>query len=244
MKLRYSLIILAASTAFAPAASIAINFAENTNQAFTGGVNIGPTGINSSNWNSTINRDSGSLEAGTKNNLIDDTGTATIASVTWSSSNVWYNADGTTNDVRKLAVGYLDDGGSGVSITLTDIPYAQYIVYGLLSSDQGDDPNTYTTRDFQVNGLDVLGGTATAYKGVAASWGATGNDWNPLTTTSVGNYWTSTVQTSSTLTVTGLPRSGDERGSISGLIIQQVPEPSSAALLGLAGLALILRRRK
>jgi hypothetical protein len=36
----------------------------------------------------------------------------------------------------------------------------------------------------------------------------------------------------------------DNAGGTSGLIVNPVPEPSSAALLGLGGLALILRRRK
>ena len=51
MKLQHTLMALAASTAFSHAVSIAINFAENdANQGFAGGANIGPTGINSSNW--------------------------------------------------------------------------------------------------------------------------------------------------------------------------------------------------
>jgi len=37
---------------------------------------------------------------------------------------------------------------------------------------------------------------------------------------------------------------GGNRASVSGFLITTVPEPSSAALLGLGGLALILRRRK
>jgi len=37
---------------------------------------------------------------------------------------------------------------------------------------------------------------------------------------------------------------GGNRASVSGFKIETVPEPSSAALLGLGGIALILRRRK
>ncbi len=244
----YAAATIAALTASASAASIGINFAENANQAFAGGAtfNIGLSSTNSSNWNNTIDRDSGTLASGSMDDLVDDSGTATTADLVWSSSNVWYNSDGINNDSRKLAVGYLDDGGSGVSITVSDIPFSNYVVYGLLASDHGGG-DTYTTQDFTVNGTDVLGGTATAYKGVAASWGATQNDWTPLTTSTTGNYWTSPTLTSSSVTIAAPARSGNARGSITGLVIHEVaaiPEPSTTALLGLGGLALILRRRK
>jgi hypothetical protein len=67
-------------------------------------------------------------------------------------------------------------------------------------------------------------------------------------TTSSTNYLiTGTVTVtdgSLELAVVGDNASGDARPILSGLIISQVPEPSTTALLGLGGLALILRRRK
>jgi hypothetical protein len=55
------------------------------------------------------------------------------------------------------------------------------------------------------------------------------------------------VVTSGTLSLSvdeGTVAGGDNRPVVSGLIISQIPEPSTTALLGLGGLALILRRRK
>lgn len=46
-----------------------------------------------------------------------------------------------------------------------------------------------------------------------------------------------------TLTITGQPRSGSARGSISGFVITAVPEPSSI-LLGFLGVPLLLRRKR
>ncbi|MBI9019512.1 MAG: hypothetical protein JEZ07_19860 [Phycisphaerae bacterium] len=114
----------------AQAASIAVNFAENAaNQVFAGGQEIGPTNLDSALWNSTIDMDSGTLAAGTKANLQEDSGDPTTADVSWSSANVWHNGDGTGSDQAKLAVGYLDDGGSGNGFTVTEIPYTIYNAY-------------------------------------------------------------------------------------------------------------------
>lgn len=130
----------------AAAQSISLNFSENAgNQHFTGGQLIGPLLTDSANWNNT-NDYGGALAAGTMTGLKDEAGVATAASVTWSSSNVWYNADGVGDDEHKMSVGYLDDGAPGVSVTFSNIPYTNYRVYGLLGSDQGNTYNIPTTH--------------------------------------------------------------------------------------------------
>jgi hypothetical protein len=225
----------------AHAGIIAYNFSENPgNQVLDAITPKGPTGT--AIWNDSNVRDSGTLEAGTEANLVDDSGINTGASITWAAANMWYNGSGTGSEDAKVAVGYLDDGPPPVSVTVSDIPYAEYTVYGIVGSDQGWN-STYTTLDFDVNGTWALGGgsatTATAHGDLVSSGGA----WIELTTSQIGNYWKVDNVTGSTLTITGQPRNGAERGSLAAIVIQQVPEPSTG-LLGLLGLGALLFRRR
>ena len=242
-------VIFLSMGAAAQAEVISIDFNNTTNPDWVVTGNAGPLG--SSNWNSTSS-DSGGPQA-----LVDDSGNATTASVTWSSSNTWTNGDNQATQDRRLAHAYLDDGGTGVGITVNNIPYEEFVVYGLLATDQSHP--TYTTVDFQINGTtwilgEIINGngavaaTATAYAGV----NDTGGGWLEITgdgtgtQTGTGNYWTTQVLSGTTLTVDGQLRSGSSRGSITALIIQEVPEPSSFALFGIAfviGTYVIRRRR-
>ncbi len=245
------------------AQSISLNFSENVgNQQFTGGEMIGPLATDSATWNNT-NDYGGALEAGTMTNLVDDSGVDTGASVTWESSNVWWNSDGTGDDEHRMAVGYLDDGetadppvGQGVQITFEKFPYDAYRVYGLLASDTGGayDPATgdgglYDARNVQVNGEWVFGGDETtaapAYSSIESSLALGGGFWTQADGVTRGNYW-AIDSTGSTLTIDSLARSGDVRGSITGVIIQPIPEPSTLILtvVGLLGLVQYGRRRR
>jgi hypothetical protein len=259
MKLGNSLLALCLTlTLPAGAAVIGVNFSENNaNQGWLATTSsVGPLGTSSAYFNNTnnptggpANSHTGTLASGTLGDLVDDSGAAVSGmTVTFNSSNPWYTASGTATNQAILDAGYLDDGGSGVSITVNNIPYAQYNIYILLGSDQGAG-STYTTRDFKVNGTWILDGgtgvtsssTATAYK----FFGAGGsNPYAAATTLQTGHYLLAQVQTGSTLTIEGVTRNGAERGTISGFIIQEVPEPASAALGGLGLLALMIRRTR
>ena len=211
---------------------ISLNFSENSNnQIFDGGQLIGPLQTDSANWNITDVRDSGTLAAGTKSNLIDDWGINIGVSVTWESSVVYWNHDGTADDEHKMSVGYIDDGGDGINIVFENIPYARYRVYGLIATDQNQGaagatpPNSFPARNFQVNGQWVFGGdestTARAYGTITNNYDAHGEYWTEIVPGEVvGNYWT--FETSgSTLTIQGLTRNGEQRGTLTAVIIEQ-----------------------
>ncbi|NWK55014.1 PEP-CTERM sorting domain-containing protein [Verrucomicrobiaceae bacterium N1E253] len=252
MKTKYSLLtatLAAGLCATASAAAIAVNFSENSsNQSWTSSENIGILSILTDNFNSTnnptggpANTHTGNLGTGTLTNLVDSNGVAVVGStLTWSSSGPYYNGAGTGSNEARLNVGYLDDGGGGINIELTNVPYTQYNVYIQLSSDQGQ-PGGYTSMGFDVNGNgfgpDVLGYNYLGSDGANTSY-------TEATPSVRGNYILVTGQTASTLTIQGQQRDSARRGSIGAIYIEQVPEPSAAALLGLGGLALILRRRK
>ncbi len=205
---------------------ISVNFIEDDgDQGFAGGQLIGPLETDSSNWNNTINRDSGTLATGTMADMKDDTGTPTTADISWASKNVWSQGDGTTDDEHKISVGYLDDGDGGPLVTVSNIPYASYRVYGLFSSGQAEH-DAMEGKDFDVNGTWAYGDTAaldTAVNGtITGNHTRNGEFWTEIVPGSiVGNYWT--VETSgSTLVVDGQERTSAVRGSLAGIIIEEV----------------------
>ncbi len=200
-------------------ARILVNFERNANEAFTGGQEIGPTRDSSTNWNSVV------TASGSSSDLINNIGDVTTAGITWSSANTWNNEDSTSSDDGRLSRGYLDDGGSGVTVTLSGIPYANYRVYGLFASDQNGG-GSCGVANANVNGSWVLGGgsgtTASAWGSVSANTGANGESWTEIDPGGAqGNYWT--IETSgSVCTINIASRSGSNRGSLTGVIIEEI----------------------
>ena len=203
--------------------TISVNLVQGNNQTFAGNSEIGPLVTSSLTWNSTAG--SPVLKSGTKSNLVDRFGFDTGASVLWKSANTYYNGrDGVGDDEHKLAVGYLDDGSGGCSVTFSNIPYANYKVYGLLSSDEVKDA-PYTTLDFMINGgVWARGGVAAqstlAYGNINLNNATNGTWWTETTSSTTGNYWT-VEAIGSTLTIDGLQRAGAARGSLAGVVIEE-----------------------
>lgn len=217
---------------------ISLNFVKNSDETFVGGENIGPLATSSANWNSVVNRSSGSETSGSMLDLKDDDGNATTADVTWQAAVCYYTSAVYTNDQQRLTRGYLDDGnigdGLGLSIVVSNIPYAQYRVYGLLASDKSDGGAAYTTRDFQLNGsVWVFGGLTpaqiSAYGNVTANFANKGSYWSEIGGGVIGNYWTQ-VASGPTLVVRGSLVNGIVRGSLAAVIIQQINVPRTISI--------------
>lgn len=231
---------LAAMTVASSAATISVNFNETTtgthaNQQIEATTAAGLTGFVAQNWNNVGG--SGS----TVNSLVQDvagTASTSSASVTWSSNGVWGDGNANTDATAgvgdaQVARGYLDDGGSGVNFDVTGISYASYTVVLYYSGDQ----NGGSWIDATVNGT-TSGPVGAKRRYVNPNWDATN------TVVFTGLSGDLSVDIAAT---TGNGAGGTARGSLGGFQIIEttaVPEPSSTALLGLGGLALILRRRK
>lgn len=238
-------IALFSSVAYAIAISVDFNNTTNSSWVLSPAVIAGPLGT--ANWNST------STASGSGKALVDNSGKATGATLTWSSSTVWGNGDGNASPDRILLNRYLDDGSGGIRITVSNVPYSMYDVYLIFASDQNGNNSTYTTRDFAVNGTWVLGtlingnGAAAATATAFGDWDKASSQWVQLTgsgtgsQTRIGNYAMYRT-TGSTLTISGQQYSSVQRGSLAGFMI--VPEPGTLVLSGGGLLALFLRRRR
>ena len=219
------LAVIAATVGVASAATISVNFTEgNDYEQIDAATGAGIGGL--THWNNV------SGNSGTQGSLMDSTGAATALSITWSSRNTWRDDEATAdaqNDIgnAQLVRGYLDDGGDHVSISVTGMT-TPYDVTLYLST---DNDTGQQFRPFTING--VLYQAQGSYAGYGS-----GFTWGP------NNSMTIKGETGD-LSITGLGNSGG-RGTVAGVQITTaaVPEPSSVALLGLGGLALILRRRK
>lgn len=205
--------------------AILINFGDGGSQTLAGSELIGPTGANSSNWNDT------SGNSGSQSALIDNAGVNTGAAVQWTSTSTGSNNDGTADDQHRMAVGYLSDQ-TPVQVTLTDIPYASYRVYGLFTSDQNQaTTGSCNVVNFNVNGTLALGGTPLT---TAAAWGTitsnkanNGSFWTRIVPGSVqGNYWT-VDSTGATCSIAGAAMNGTNRGSLTAVIIQDTTPPTN-----------------
>ncbi|MCW1887432.1 PEP-CTERM sorting domain-containing protein [Luteolibacter flavescens] len=241
-----------AGTPAADAASVAYNFSEtnsNPSQSLDTTTPKGPLG--SSIWNDSYVTTTGGVATGTETNLVDNTGANTGMSISWTSKETWFGDGGGTTQDQRIVLGYLDDGDQGganpgVFVTLSNISYSLYNVYLILASDAGTN-TTYTSQDFLLNGSTwIFGGasatTATAFASMEST-SANGTWTRAIAGVQTGNYALATNLSGSTLTIDGLIGAGGARGSLAGIIIEQVPEPS-AALLAAAGGMLLFRRRR
>ncbi|MEG3024388.1 MAG: hypothetical protein RR888_09995, partial [Akkermansia sp.] len=188
---------------FATGESISINFGSNSGSIGTTQT-AGAISVTGDHWNQFV----ASTEA-TGQSLKDNSGTSTDLKLTWSSKNIWQSGNGTTGDA-KLLTGYLDDGGSGVNISVSDIDYLTYGVYIYCNTDTPDVGFSSKT----VNGLSYTGSGTTTTQG-SGKWGSTGNHDTIVLGT---NALYVEGQSSSHLTINS-EGDGGNRGCISGIQI-------------------------
>ncbi len=219
------------SVSAAGAANLAINFGADEPPG-VGSTVDGPAGIyGTAVWNNTTGA------AGIAAGLLDGDGTATAASVEWSSPNTWSstgrgeeNNTAPVGEDRDLMTGYLDSTAaltptvsvavSGLSGLFTDYNVIVYIKGGIVG--RGGD---YTIGDQTQAHLDIGPFTGTFVEGAEGDYlvfpGISGDSF--------------------TLTSTGV----NFRAPINGIEIAPVPEPATwaLALLGMGALAVVRRRR-
>ncbi len=207
----------------------------------------GPTVTSTAGYVPADNWNNGTGASGTVSNLIDSTATSTTADISWQTFNTWdlANGDGNGGD-QDMMSGYLDNFSVGSqAITISDLQpnkgYDVYVyfnrgnaTYSGLSATDGISNNTYYGFD---------NGSSYATNGyLISSDDNIGDGWTTANVFLYEDY------TGSTLTITdpgnpGAP--GDWKSYVQGIqIVMTVPEPSSTALLGLGGVALMLRRRR
>lgn len=198
--------------------------------------------VPAANWNNYTGA------SGSASNLLDSTGSATTADISWQTWNLWdlQNGDGNGGD-QDMMSGYLDNFAVSPS---------NHITISGLQPNNGYDVYVYFNR-----------GTAT-YSGINATDGISNNTYYGFDNGSsyatngyllssddnIGDGWTTANvflfedYTGSTLDLDnpvdpGAP--GNWKTYVQGIqIVMTVPEPSSTALLGLGGLAMALRRRR
>jgi hypothetical protein len=208
------------------------------------------------NWNSFEGTDSTSAQA-----LVDSTGAATGATVTWDSNNTWNTGVAVTNGDTKMMKSYLDTSDtSTTTVTVTGLPTSTepYAVIVYYDGDNGANNRVgrYAIGSQVFWGRDAANATFDGTYTLAqspvdpiAGGGAVDNNNAAALTVPAGNYMIFTGITDSFVLTGQASVAGDatNRGGINGIQIvplSAVPEPTSLAVVGLAGVALIGRRRR
>ncbi|MBJ7392844.1 MAG: putative Ig domain-containing protein, partial [Chthoniobacterales bacterium] len=198
--------------------TLALHFADSALDTLDATTPKGPLGTRV--WNVT----NAGVATGQKTALQDGLGFVSPLSVNWSAASTGRTGGATTSENGRLLYGYLNDG-TGATVTVTNIPYPSYNVYGLVASDSS---TTYNTLDFRVNGTWVFGGTSASKAPAFGSWEAAGQQWIQIDPKQGrrGNFWKLTGLSGGTLTIVGQPGDAPDRGSLAGIVIEANAVPS------------------
>ncbi len=192
--------------------------------------------VSQANWNNALMSNGGPLA------LVDASGAATGATVTWGGvPNSWTQstsvADSTSSGDAKLMNGYVDTNTtSTTSVDIADIPYENYIAIVYYDGDGSGRSGDYTVNGNTLveavdNGNSVGGGGFTSYTQAVNSGDA-------------GNYIVFGPETASPASISAM--ANNFRGPLNALQIVQVipiPEPTSLMLGGVMAAGFLVRRR-
>ena len=187
--------------------------------------------------------------AGTLNDLIDDSGVATTADVTWVSALTWSwersERDVPANGDGTMFNGYLDTTGNdgSTTVTITQIPYAVYDLYVYID---GENFNARPAR-FNVSPAGSPDTGTSIFVNDTANWNGTFVEATAtaLPGTDGANYVLFSDLSMSDIVV--FAEAETFRAVVNGVqIVSVIPEPSTLVLAGLGFIALIgiARRRR
>jgi len=248
MKLRVLLAAVGASLASASAASAALLGVNFTGGRATNPTSVaGPAGvIPQTNWNN----ESGATQA-TGQPLVLSDGSATSGTIAWSSPNTWDTGGTPANENANLMFGYLDNNLTTNSVaTITGLPASiagsgttPYTVIVYIAGDtagrggsisvNGISTGSYVTKGPSTDGLFVQALPGTPGTGAGAT---------------PGNYVVIPGVTGTNLEIRAVAESigSNQRLPFDGFQVSStpVPEPAGVAVVGLAGVGLLARRRR
>ncbi len=187
--------------------SISINFGTNeTGGTISDSSSAGLEAVPGSSWNQF-----GGETQSTAQNLKDNNGASSGATVTWSSKNTWRGPQNPSTGDGQLLKGYLDDG-DGVTINVNGLDFLTYGVYIYCNTDTNSSFSAKT-----VNGVSYTWSEGATVEGTSA-WGATGT---PGQTVEGTNALYVDGQTASNLTITSPANTSGSgtRGCIAGIQI-------------------------
>ncbi|GAA5497276.1 hypothetical protein Rhal01_03469 [Rubritalea halochordaticola] len=252
-----SALVLAGTLAGTEAATVSFTFTDNSNLLGSSD-QVGAAAYRDDNWNNLITdwsgNNSGQDIVDGDGNVVGDLHSSAGLQVTYDANTNYFTdgANGTADE--KLFKRYLDDGGGTGQpyITLSNIANAAqgYTLIVYLASDSANSGADVQLGNYWVQdqladaGATILSNGGSKISPLLLGDSFTGS-YVEASESTAGNYLVFTGLTADSVTIRSERLSTPtRRASIAGFQIVAIPEPSSTALIGLAGLGFILRRRR